>query len=1045
MPSPEYALAELPVIKYLESMGYSWLKPEDNEDARDGLNNVILRDAFIDSLCRINNIDIVTANAVYQELLSVHDNDRWTNILRGAYSRILPGRSDHTTIRLIDYKNLKNNVFTVTNQFTVEASKTRRADCVVFVNGIPLVVIEAKSPVSSKDKAGDAFDQIKQYEEEVPRLFYANLFNVITNGVSVLYGATHSPSDYWAEWRDPYPKSQADFHDKFELGLWALLEPSRLLNILAHFVVFEKDEKNGRLIKKVCRYQQFRAVNKIMERVLEYRKTGERKGLIWHTQGSGKSLTMVYTVLRIKLHLDISSDKHSSPNILIITDRVDLDDQISKTFLACGLPNPEQAGSAKRFFELINAGTTGLTVMSTIFKLDKSKTAIPDSKNWIICVDEAHRTQEQDLGAYLRATFPDAYFFGFTGTPVQSNNHDTYATFSPPGEFYLDKYGIDDAVADGATVPIYYTARKAEWHLEAEKLDILFDQWFANETPEKREKIKRQGVTIDQLAKHQKRVELIAFDIWTHFKAFAYQDGFKAQIVAIDREAIILYKKALNKIIAEDFIAQGKAKDEAEKIAESYSVCVYSSNQEDGKPSEDKYIDALRKDFQKWQLSDDRTGKWANIKGASTNQSEAEVKKAFKKKAEPPYFIIVCAKLLTGFDAPAESVMYLDNPLKEHNLLQAIARTNRVESDKKQCGLIVDYIGVTKHLNEALASYRKEDIQGALHTLDERKAMLKGAHREVMGYISFPIHVRKAEKVKEEYKELIQVLGTIDVWYQFKIKAKVFLKAYESLCPDPEILIYTEDMKWVALFLEYGALSFEKKEEFSIKNYSAKIREMLNTQLSISGIKTLIQLKHITDPDFFEDFKVEGKEKEEIRDTVLRKVSELKKVITERVSDNPQEYGPFSKRILELIQKLESGLVDATDLLNQAEALAKDVIDEDNAHKKTGLTKNAYGILKILEAFKPKIEREKGQAYEAREPKSDYTENELKRLQKIALEIEDIYVSDDTAPIGWHIKEQLRQDLRMMVRHIAVEAELDWHEIPGEVEKYALKHFIKVC
>lgn len=609
MPSPEYALAELPVITYLDSIGYNWLKPEKNEDARDGLNNVILRDEFKDAICRINNVGARTAQAVYQELLSVQDNDRWTNILRGNYSRMLPGESKYSTICLIDFKKPTNNVFTVTNQFTVESVKTHCADCVVFVNGIPLVVIEAKSPVSTKDKAGEAFDQIRQYEEDVPRLFYSNLFNIITNGLSVLYGATRSPSDFWAEWRDPYPGTPADFSDKFELGLWALLEPSRLLNILAHFVVFEKDEKSGRLIKKVCRYQQFRAVNKIMDRVLEDRKTGERKGLIWHTQGSGKSLTMAYSVLRLKLHLDTSSDRLKSPNILIITDRVDLDEQISKTFIACGLPNPIQAGSAEKLLALINAGTTGLTVMSTIFKLDKSKTPVPDSGNWIICCDEAHRTQEQDLGAYLRATFPDAYFFGFTGTPVQSNNHDTYATFSPNGEFYLDKYGIDDAVADGATVPIYYTARKAEWRLEAEKLDILFDNWFADESDEKREMIKKQGVTVDFLAKHHRRIELLAFDIWTHFKTTAYPDGYKAQIVAIDREAIILYKKALDRIITEDFVAQGKAEEEARPIAESFSVCVYSSSQEDGKPSEDKYIDALRKDFRKYQVADDRIGK----------------------------------------------------------------------------------------------------------------------------------------------------------------------------------------------------------------------------------------------------------------------------------------------------------------------------------------------------------------------------------------------------------------------------------------------------
>jgi type I restriction enzyme R subunit len=331
-----------------------------------------------------------------------------------------------------------------------------------------------------------------------------------------------------------------------------------------------------------------------------------------------------------------------------------------------------------------------------------------------------------------------------------------------------------------------------------------------------------------------------------------------------------------------------------------------------------------------------------------------------------------------------------------------------------------------------------------MQPLDEQKAILKAAHQEIMEYIAFPIHVVKPDKVKDEYKQLVQALGSIDAWYQFKIKAKAFLKAYEALCPDPEILRYTEDMKWIALFLEYGALSFEKKESFTLKDYSAKIRDMLNAQLDVTGIKTLIRLKHITDPDFFEDFKTTGKDEEEIRDTVLRKVSELKKTITERVADNPQEYETFSERILALIRKFESGLVDAADILKQAEDLAKDVVDEDNAHKKTGLTKNAYGIWKILEAFKPKAARAAGQPSEAAEKDEEFTANGLLRLQKIALDIDGIYLSDQTAPIGWHLKEQLRKELRQMVRHIALEAELDWRQVPVEVEKYAMKHYIKI-
>ena len=290
---------------------------------------------------------------------------------------------------------------------------------------------------------------------------------------------------------------------------------------------------------------------------------------------------------------------------------------------------------------------------------------MPDSANWTVLVDECHRTQEKDLGAYLRATLPEACFFGFTGTPVKRNDHDTYANFSEGSEGYLDKYGIDDAVADGATVPIRYTGRKTEWHIDPEKLDILFDQWFAHEPDAVIEKLKQRGVTIAELAKHPKRIELIAYDIWTHFHEHIQPDGLKAQIVGIDREAVVLYKQALDRTIAAYFMKEGLSEDEALQKATAMSACVYSSSQEDDKPSEDAYRSQVREALQENKID---------------KKAEKEIVKRFGKKDDPLSFLIVCNKLLTGFDAPIEAVMYLDNPLKEHNLLQAIARTISVLS-----------------------------------------------------------------------------------------------------------------------------------------------------------------------------------------------------------------------------------------------------------------------------------------------------------------------------------------------------------------------------
>lgn len=523
----EWTFAEKPVIDALKAIGYSYLDPKKHDESRDAQNHVIFKPLFIEAIKRINGISDTDAQAVYKELVSKSDNEEWTKILRGDYSRTVESKATKQTIHLIDFLNPKNNTFTVTNQLYIKSEKPRIPDVLVYINGIPVVVVEAKSPLNYKNKTGEAFAQIKQYERDIPRLFSTNQFNIITDGTNCLYGATGSPSKFYGTWKDPWPRDTKDFGSALEQGLWSLLEPSRLLDMIAHFIVFERED--GRVIKKICRYHQFRAVNKIVDRVAEGKKS---KGLIWHTQGSGKSLTMVYTALKLKKHLTVNSPALANPNIMVLTDRIDLDDQISGTFIACGLPNPERMEKVQDLRDLLSTKSDGLMVLSTIFKFQGSRKPIENSKNWIVLVDECHRTQEKGLGAYLRATLSEASFFGFTGTPIKKTDKDTYANFGEPGEGYLDKYGIDDAVADGATVPIHYTGRKTDWHIDEAKIDILFDQWFAELPDEQLEELKRKGVKLSHLVKHPKRIELVAFDVWSHYKEYAKPDGFKAQLVA---------------------------------------------------------------------------------------------------------------------------------------------------------------------------------------------------------------------------------------------------------------------------------------------------------------------------------------------------------------------------------------------------------------------------------------------------------------------------------------------------------------------------------
>jgi type I restriction enzyme R subunit len=1004
MAGMEWHLAEQPTLECLKGMGYAFIPPIDHQSLRDGDNQVLFRPHLIAAIQRINGISDTNAQAAYAELASISDNEAWLSILRGSFSRMVQGDATRRTLRVIDFLNPENNLFTVTHQFRVKAEKTRIADVVVHVNGIPLVVIECKSPINAKDKTGEAFEQIKQYEQEIPRLFLSNCFNVVTDGTNCLYGSTGSPSKFWAEWRDPWSRKETDFPDALSKGLWSLLEPARLLDLIAHFIVFEKTE-NG-TIKKMCRYQQFRAVNKIVERVIDSK---HHRGLIWHTQGSGKSLTMVFAALKLKTHLTVLSPELTNPNLMVLTDRVDLHGQISGTFAACGLPNPIAVESIQDLRTLISTGIDGLTVLSTIFKFQGSQEPIPNSKNWIVMVDECHRTQEKDLGAYLRKTMPEARFFGFTGTPIKKNDKDTYANFGVVGEGYLDKYGIDDAVADGATVPIYYTGRKTDWHIDEAKIDILFDNWFSDLNDDKLAEVKKRGVKITDLVKHPKRIELIVYDIWTHFKAYARPDGFKAQIVAIDREAVVLYKRALDEVIAKDLTAQGIPYEEAGAQAAAISACVYSESQEDGKPSEDGYIQSIRSDLKAHYLD---------------QKAETTIKQAFGKKGQNPEILIVCDKLLTGFDAPIESVMYLDKPLKEHGLLQAIARTNRVANAQKKNGLIVDYIGVSSNLEKALESYRSDDVKNAMRDLDDLRNQLRAAHAVVMAMMKGLKRQSGSSRdsLKAEFDQLVGLLKTEDKWFEFRAKAREFIGSYEAVSPDPSVLEFTSDLKWIGAFLQYATQVFEKREAFDQQTYSRKIRDMLAQHVDATGLTVTVKLRHVTDPDFWEDFEVEGKTESDLKTAAIRKTTELRKVVTERLAENHHQYAKFSDRLRELLEKLDGAQLSWADKLKIAEELAKDLNAEAKAHEDTGLSSGSYGILQVLKAF-----------------------GAQDGAEDLAIRIEGLYTDDATAPPRWHEKDGVRRTLRQQVRIMAHEFGLkDLKTIPEHVEDFALKHFAKV-
>lgn len=1005
----EYRLAEKPALDALVSMGWQMLAPAKALAMREEENRVILKPVLIDALRRLNGIGEVDAEAIYNDLATLSDNEEWQRKLRGGYSRRLTGENRDQSIALIDFKDPSRNAFHVTSQFKVQAQRSRIPDIVLFVNGIPLVVIEAKSPMKGTATGTEAHEQIRQYERDIPRLFYPNAFNIITDGMKTEYGATGSPAQFYGPWPDAWPRIRDDFPDALSKDLWCLCEPSRLLDLLAHFIVFEVDPKRGKKIKKICRYQQFRAVNKAVQRVAQ----GEhRRGLIWHTQGSGKSLTMVFLALKLKTHLTLDALTLTNPNILVLTDRIDLDDQISKTFVACGLPNPTQCGSVAALREAVNRGGNGQILLSTIFKFAGSKDPIPNSANWIVLVDECHRTQEKDLGAYLQATLPDAHFYGFTGTPIKSTDKDTYARFSIAGEGYLDKYGIDDAVRDGATVPILYEGRKTDWAINEAEIDILFDRWFVDLPDDKREELKRKGLTLATIAKHPERVRLIALDIWEHFKAVCQPDGYKAQIVAVDREAVILYRAALSAVIAADLTRGGMDAAEAHAKADAMIACVYSKSQEDDKDSEQAHIQAVREGLREHYLDDD---------------AEKDVKKRFKARGADPRFLIVCDKLLTGFDAPIEHVMYLDKPLKEHNLLQAIARTNRTHAFadgeggtiEKPNGRIVDYIGVTNHLDEALQSYRSEDVENAMRDIAILRNDLKEAHARYRAQKRAMKLEGLDEKAAAYAAADMAAQGQEDDWFDLQRLTRTFIKVYGDLSPDPAILDFTAEVKWAATFLRLATQAISKDESLDHRSYTSKIRDMLEQHVHATGLSTTIRLRSITDPQFADDFATEGKDEPDLKEAFVRKSAELRRVTRELVDKNPAQYGRFSERVMEIIRRFEEGQLAAADGLRDFEGLTGDIQAEQGAHAELGMDEHAFSILRIMEAIVPEVPHA--------------------TLQSAAIAIGAIYAdAAATQPAFAHMEAYLRT-LRQQVRRILTDHEIGETKIIREkVEEFAV-------
>lgn len=856
----------------------------------------------------------------------------------------------------------------VTRQFRVQGSKKIiRPDLVLIVNGIPLVVIECKSPTLGEGWKAEAIDQFSRYQElesryrelGAPKLFESVQMLIATCGHAAVYGTVTTPHRYYADWKTLWPSSAADFAKSQghapsaqEVLFEGMLAPANLLDLVQNFVVFERDAATGRTIRKLCRYQQYAAVSKAIVRARTARKASDRGGVVWHTQGSGKSLTMLWLALKLR-----RDPRHDNPTIVLVTDRKDLDQQITRTFQACGFPNPEQAESVRDLRDLLS-GPTGKTILTTVQKFQelqeqdigtkrrtrKEYPLLSEVSNIFVLADEAHRTQYGGLAANLRRALPNACFFGFTGTPIDKKDRSTPSTFGG----YIDTYTIEQAVADGAVVPIFYEGRLPELRILGNNLDAIFDRVFIDRSEEEREAIKKKYGTEAAIAGAPKRVEAIALDLVEHFTAFIRPNGFKAQIVACSREVACLYKEVLDRLNA---------------------------------PQSAVIISGTNKD-------DERL-----VRHHTSEEQRKGLVARFLKKDDPLSILIVCDMLLTGFDAPIEQAMYLDSPLKEHTLLQAIARVNRT-ADGKTYGLIVDYWGISEALQEALAIFAPSDVKGALTPKGDELPRLQTRHAAAMR-----VFVRV--KDKDDLDACVVVLEPEDVRAEFDLSFRRFAQSLDMLLPDARALPYVGDARWLGKIRGAAAAKY-RDEKIDISDCGAKVRALIEEAVIAEGIQILVKQVSLFTPEF-ED-KLKALKSDEARASEMEHA--IKKEIHVKLDENPVFFVSLRERLEQIISDKKAKRVDAAQQLKLFDALTKDLRGHADAAERLGLTETGFAIYGLLVQPKGTRAAELQAAYGA---KTDDAKKELAALLEEQLDAQ-------VAIVDWANKDDVQREMRRLIK-----------------------------
>jgi type I restriction enzyme R subunit len=814
------------IIQELQKLGWKYVDPEEMRLRRKGVfEDPLVVEDLKNALGKVNNgVELTDADLsfIVTSLRTIPASlegirlflDRFRN---GIVVPLQKERKDKV-VKLVDPENIENNDFVVTNQFRVEGLKGNiRADVVLLINGIPLVLIECKNPTLERVDWTDAYRQIKRYEDQAPEVFKYVQFSIATDGIKTYYfpNAFRSEGEernFLAIWKDPYPFKKEGFKkdDTLRIAVHGLLSKQNLLDIVGNFVFIRKE--GDRLTKVMARYMQFRASNKIFNRVVGTLRKKERRkfGLIWHWQGSGKTYTMAFSAWKL-LHCP----EAGNPSIFVMVDRRDLEEQIEKDFAFIGVPI-EKIGSIRELIEVLKWGGEGKRgiFLVTVEKFSPKefdelrkggKKIEIKRENVVVFADEVHRTQYRKFATIWRSVLRNAFVFGFTGTPLSKVDRNTFQRFCPEGELYLDRYSMLDALQDGFTVPLSYQASLPEYHLKKEQLEefVEFEEVEIKTLSEEEQKALRRKVNvIKAFAKNPDRVEAVVENIVSHFRDVVEPTGLNALIVTIDREACVLYKRAIDSLLPPE-----------------YSEIVMTSSVND-RGILKEYFDEIQ----------------AKYGTGDVKEIHQRIIDSFKT-GKGPRILIVTDMLITGFDSPNLWVMYLDKPLKEHRLLQAIARTNRPFLNKK-FGLIVDYIGVLAELEKAFEEFEAGDAKD-LRLVIRDLSREREAFEEQIGKALGLFEGVKREDTNESLEGALNVLVDLERARFFEETMRGLMRSYEMLSGYPFIREHLFDYTWLSKVYVAYYKRFKKiyVDELKIEDISRKTVSLIQKTVDVSRIE----------------------------------------------------------------------------------------------------------------------------------------------------------------------------------------------------------------